>query len=139
MQIELKHLENGLATQKAAGIFEFTDALGFKKAARASAFLEDLLKHGEPPLKILTMIARQMRMLLKAKLSKKSGAPSERSKTIGVHPYFLKTLDQQADGWQAKALKSTFGKLAKIDERIKSEAVRPEDELRLLVLQLCSA
>jgi DNA polymerase III delta subunit len=79
-----------------------------------------------------------MRILLKAKAAEKSGSTNERAKMVGIHPFFLKTIDEQAKGWGISELKRAFGRLAQIDERIKSEAVCPENELRLEVLNLCS-
>lgn len=48
-------------------IFDFTGALTSRSAAKTIPLLRGLLDHGEPPLRILAMVAREIRMLLVAR------------------------------------------------------------------------
>ena len=48
-------------------IFDFTSALATRQLARALPLLRGLIRQGEPPLRLLAMIAREVRLLLLAR------------------------------------------------------------------------
>lgn len=54
-------------------IFSLTDAIGERKIIKALALLKEQISNGEPFLRILTMVIREVRLLLRAKQLKEAG------------------------------------------------------------------
>ncbi|MDD3248850.1 MAG: DNA polymerase III subunit delta [Smithella sp.] len=66
-------VETVVGKTKEDSIFELTNALSEKKAKAALLALQALLDQGEPPLMILAMISREIRLLLQASILVQSG------------------------------------------------------------------
>src|SRR5208337_1118837 len=108
-------LSPALVTQLAShsrtyNIFALVDALGapgFHQRLASLGYLWDL---GEPPARILGMLARQVRMLIRVKEG--TGAnPAELARSLGVSQWKVKSLAQQAARFSDAALKGHLGLL----------------------------
>lgn len=72
-QIEAADVEAVIGRTKEESIFDLTAALAGRNLTVALRTLQDLLDQGEPPLKVFSMIAREIRLLFQAKLLIASG------------------------------------------------------------------
>ena len=69
-------------------IFSFVDAFSERNKGKAIQILNEMLSAGEPPLRILAMINRQLRLLISAKELKSEGQTyRQAAKKLGEHPY----------------------------------------------------
>ncbi|MBU4582290.1 MAG: DNA polymerase III subunit delta [Proteobacteria bacterium] len=71
--IEAADVEAVIGRTKEERVFDLTRAIAEKKLTAALRSLRELLDQGEPPLKIFSMIIREIRILLQAKLLIASG------------------------------------------------------------------
>ncbi len=76
-------VSRGQPTLGQYAIFDFVDALAEGQVGVALRRLDELLRCGEPPLLVLTMIGRQFRLLLAA-IAWQGGPPSELAKAMGL-------------------------------------------------------
>jgi DNA polymerase-3 subunit delta len=140
-------------------IFDFTGALTGRQIARALPLLHGLLEQGEPPLRLLAMIAREIRMLLLARESidadlggkwradlqfnafqahvlPRIGAETRRA-FGNSHPFVLYRRFQDAAHTAARELRDTLVRLADLDWRLKSSRGDPALLLEAFVIHWC--
>lgn len=118
-------------------IFEMVDALGEKKLNQALAALHGLLFDGEPPVRILFMIARQFRLLLRAKAMTGEGY-SEKQVASGlqVHPFVAQKILKQGKNFSGQDLSTALSRILEADVALKSTQQPPVLVLELLILSL---
>ncbi|WP_119068203.1 DNA polymerase III subunit delta [Rubrobacter indicoceani] len=105
----LEAVDQLIAPGVQSNIFDFVDALGVGKTGRAVQTLERLSATGEPPMRILYMIRRQLTLIARAKSLIARGTPRpELAGELKVAPFVAKKLDAQSrrfsDGDAERAL-----------------------------------
>ncbi|MFN8625482.1 MAG: DNA polymerase III subunit delta [Candidatus Binatia bacterium] len=140
-------------------IFDFTSALAGCQLAQAFPLLRGLLAQGEPPLRLLAMVARELRLLLIAReclddalagtwrAEVNFGAfqarilpqldPATREAFGNVHPYALYRRFQDAARVRGKALRRALIRLSEIDWQLKTSRSDPALLLEGFVLDWC--
>lgn len=120
-------------------IFALTDAVGTKKKDQALWLLRQMLEEGEIPLYILSMLARQLRLILQAKaLSDKGYSQNQVIAQIKGHSYPIRKALGQSRHYQERELISALEKTLETDMAIKRGLGEPTALLEQLVLDLCS-
>ena len=120
-----------------ASIFAAVDAIVEGAPQKAIAAVETLLRDGRPAAYILTMIARQVRLLLLAKELKANRAqPSEQGRRLGLSGYPLQKAMQQEQRFTAQRLVAVHGLLLEADLAMKSSSVGDELLLDMLIAQV---
>ena len=122
-----------------ANVFAAVDAVVERRPASAMKLMHSLLDSGRPVTYILTMLARQVRLLILAKeLKGKRVATAEMGKRLGLSGYPLrKTLDQEPR-LSYEQLVGMHRKLLEADLSIKSEGVPEDLVLDTLIADLCA-
>lgn len=140
-------------------IFDFTKALAQRQAAAAVAQLRALFAQGEHPLRLLAVIARELRLLLLAQdclRGSLAGAWTPRTQynafrdrllptlsedekeALGaLHPFVLYQCLQNAGRIPGGALQRSMLALQELDVLFKSTAADPRLRLEAFVLDLC--
>ena len=140
-------------------IFDFTAALASRKLAVALPLVRGLFEQGEPPLRLLGMVAREMRVLLlarecldgpvrerwRADLSfgafQTRVAPGIDGDTLAAfgkpHPFVLYRRFQDAARLSAPALRTALVRLSELDQRLKSSRGDPALLLEWFVIEWC--
>jgi len=140
-------------------IFDFTGALTARQLARALPLLRGLFEQGEPPLRLLAMIAREVRMLLLARESLESSlrgkwqadlqfntfqsrvAPhldADTRQAFGnAHPFVLYRRFQDASRIDIGTLRQALCKLSDLDGQLKSSRHDPAMLLEAFVIDWC--
>jgi DNA polymerase-3 subunit delta len=107
------------------------DSKGFLKAAAS------LLSHGEPPLRILSMIARQLRMVARIQHALHSGmSPEQAASEAGAPPFKARDLAVAARRFRNADLAAAFQVLAETDVALKSSRRPPETVLQGALVDL---
>lgn len=119
-------------------IFALLDAIGRRDAKHALERLAALLRTGEPPIRILFMIARQLRLILgAAALGQRGYAPKEIEKSLGVSPYAARIAVGQRRHFTGPELVASLERVLAADLAIKTGSAEPGAALELLVVELC--
>jgi len=99
-------------------IFRFADAVAEGRPKDALAVLNDLLAVGQPPLVILSMIARQFRLIL---LAHGAGAGAkELAARLGLNPYVVEKAARQAVRVGPERAAAALHRVAEADMQIKT-------------------
>lgn len=100
-------------------IFKLVDALSERNEGQAIILLNDMMKEGEAPLRILAMVVRQVRLLLSVKELKNEGkSPDQIAKILGEHPYPVKKCYRQCDNFSEEELEIMLEKFLKANYEI---------------------
>jgi DNA polymerase-3 subunit delta len=140
-------------------IFDFTKALAQRQAAPAVAQLRALFEQGEHPLRMLSVIARELRLLLLARdclSGSLAGAwtprtqytvfrdrllptltEAEREALGGLHPYVLYQCVQNAARTSAATLQRAILAMQELDVAFKSTGCDPRLRLEAFVMDIC--
>ena len=140
-------------------IFDFTSALAARQLGRALPLVRGLFEQGEPPLRMLAMIAREMRLLLIAReclddalrghwradlqfnAFQSRVLPRVDADTLEAfgkaHPFVLYRRFQDAARLRAGTLRAALITLAEIDARLKSSRGDPALLLEAFVIDWC--
>ena len=136
-----KSLTPNLVTQLAShsrtyNIFALVDALGDPGAQKRLSALAHLLDLGEPPARILGMLARQLRLLLRLKDNPAGAPPEALARTLEVPPWKMKELSQQAARFTIPTLQTHLCRLHQTDRQLKTSAGNPRLWLEWCLLQM---
>ncbi len=114
---EVRELASG---QAQSNVFEIGGALLSGEQDRAIQLCEESLSRGEDPLKLIYLLARQMRNVLNARTLLESGhTAKEMQSKLGLSPYAAKHVAKQAKGADADWLKQSICGLAELEYSVK--------------------
>jgi DNA polymerase-3 subunit delta len=140
-------------------VFRLLDAIGERQGQQALRLLEELLAGGEPPWRILMLLARQLRLIGQAKYLLEEGVslaaverapeavlallPEENNlpQLLARQPFQAGKLTRQARAFSWEQLQRGFDRLVKTDAGAKGWEEGVDDPvlgLELLVLDLCA-
>lgn len=123
-----------------SNVFAFVDAVADGRRRQALALLHE--QPNQEPGYVLVMIARQFRLVLKAKhVLRSEQAPNEVARAIGLTrapPRAVNRVISQARRFSVDQLAAVHAHIARTDFAIKRSRMDPATALDLLVLGLCS-
>jgi DNA polymerase-3 subunit delta len=118
-------------------VFELVDAIGNRNARAAVRAWRALVRAGEDPHRLLTMVARQIRLLSRARAPLAAGRPpAGLAGALGLPPFVARNLAGQARAWPAPALEAVLTRLVGLDRDAKTGGQELESSLELLVADL---
>jgi DNA polymerase-3 subunit delta len=121
-----------------AMVWNLTDALSQRNPAKAMQSLQALRRGDAHPIYLLTMIARQYRVILKVKEAMRTNAGANEfdlSKVVRESPYPVKKAMQQAGSYSFSELIELMDRLVVADNAMKTGA-DAETEIDLLIAEL---
>ena len=124
-----------------SSIFDLVDALGLRRGDRAMQELHRLLEGGANELYILTMIARQVRLLLATKdlIEEQGLSPAQIGRPLGItHRFVIDKLVRQAKCFGGKELQALLRHIMEIDQAIKTGQIEGPLALEVLIAEVCS-
>lgn len=115
-------------------IFALTDAIGARDKALAAKLLEEQFELGANAIYLLTMITRQIKIILQVRQALDLGQSSRQIITeLKLNPYVAQKAIEQSRHFSLNALKIIFDKLVEIDYKIKTGQGEPQVLLGLLI------
>jgi DNA polymerase-3 subunit delta len=120
-------------------IWSLVDAIGLRDTRQGIAAAQSLLDDREPPLRLLAMVARQLRIVARMREALSEGLrPQEAAKRAGAPPFKARDLTESARRFTADSLGQAFSLIAETDRALKSSKRPPEVILQDAVLELCA-
>jgi DNA polymerase-3 subunit delta len=136
--IELAHVEACVAQVRGESIWALVDAVGQRNLEIALGAAASLLSEREPPLKILALVARQLRILAKLKRALATGLkPQEATQQAGAPPFKARELCAMAQRFDDVRLVRAFALLAETDLALKGSRVAGPRVLERALVELC--
>lgn len=117
-------------------VFRLTDAYVNGKVSESISIYHDLLRNGEEPIMLTSLIASQIRLMIQVNSLQKKGYQQQQiAKTIGVHPYRVKLMMGKSRHTSPERLLQILDRLAMIDYQLKSTGGRRERIFELFLMQ----
>jgi len=136
--IEVDDVKEVVTVNRGVSVFKLNDHIADKDREGALYVLKHLLGAGEPPLKILTMITRQTRLLVRAKEMLEQGlSQTEIGRKLGIRDFYLKDFIRRAQVVSRPQGEKSIHLLFRSDWKLKSSRVDKRLVLEDLITGLC--
>lgn len=136
-QLTLDQVKQAASSSAEASMFDLVDFIGEKHTAKAIEKLREILGQGEPPVKTLVMISRQLRLILAAKsLDNQGYGQGELISALGVHPYVCQKIFRQARNFSIEQLEQALETCLEVDLALKSGRGLPSMLLELAIISI---
>lgn len=137
-EITFEAVETLVGEGRVREIFELTRAVSHQDLETALFCLRRLLESGEAPLGILGMLARQVRLLLRAKeFLLQSRPPAEINRLLGIPRPFVSEILEGAKASSLPRLEQGLVRLLEADRALKSGGRGQSLHLELALIDLC--
>ncbi len=139
--IELADVEACVSRVRAETIWALVDGVSARDAKRTLSAAMSLLEARQAPLYVLTMVARQLRMVARMREGLAQGMrPEEAAQSAGAPPFKARELTEAARRFTLPSLERAFSTIAATDRALKGGSRRPEDAVLIEALMvLCRA
>lgn len=118
-------------------IFKLIDNIIMKNKKVATETYNEMIKYGEEPIKILIMIASQIRLMYQTKLLYKKGYTEKDSASLlGIHPYRVKLATEKGRKYTESDLLMYLDNLADLDSKIKQSNIDKKMAIELFILKI---
>ncbi|OPJ55594.1 DNA polymerase III subunit delta [Alkalithermobacter paradoxus] len=134
-----KEIIDELSTKKVDNdIFKLIEAIGNKNCTLGVKILNDIISEGESSLMVLSMIARQFRIIMQCKELQVKGYSSKIiAQKLGLHPYVVTKALKQSDVFDESAIVKTLNECIQTDFCIKNGLIKDKIALEMLITSLC--
>lgn len=138
--VQAEHVDAVIAQTRQAVIFELTDAVGEGNVDVALTSLGSLLQSGEPEVRVLFMIARQLRMIWTALEALQAGTPQTGlAQALGVPPFVARKVAGQARRFDLPTVRAAHAEIYRADRALKRVRLPRHLILERLIMGLCVA
>ncbi|MFJ7746246.1 DNA polymerase III subunit delta [Peribacillus sp. NPDC097295] len=135
-RITVEVVEKLVAKSLEQNIFTLVDSVLQRKMESAMTILHDLLRQNEEPIKILSVMAGQVRLMYQVKeLSRQGYSQQKIAGQLRVHPYRVKLALEKTGKFQERELLSIIDDLAEADYKMKTGQADKAITLELLLLK----
>lgn len=120
-------------------VFAVVDAVGNKRCGEALAGIKEMLAAKAPPLRILSMISRQFRLLLQVHDLLGRGCPAgEIPARLKIHPYVAQKVAAQSKNFSKESLIGAFQLLLEVDVAVKTGRQEFYPAMEIFLLKTCA-
>jgi len=136
-KIEQADIEHLTTAKSADNMFPFLDAIGEKNKIQALKLFEQLQQTEADFSRLMGMMARQYRLILKAKMaSKETRNAYAVSSQLGLPPFIVKKILSQSSKYTEDDLTRTYKELIDIDLKIKSSPEQVRTAITMFITNL---
>lgn len=136
-EIDIEDVQALVSRARQTSIFDLVDCVGRRETDRALRLLHRMLDDEAHPLYLLTMLARQVRILIQVKELQAQGHNSqEMANQLKLHPYVVEKGSAQARNFDMAELEAAHERIVETDWAIKTGAMEEVLALDTLVVEL---
>lgn len=136
-QVTPADVDTVVATTRQRNVFELANAVGEGDRPRALTVLSSMLGAREPGVRVVAMLARHVRQLwMAAELLAGGAGKGELAATLGIPPFFVDGIAEQARRFTRARLAEMHEALYRADRRLKSSRLEDARLLEALILSL---
>lgn len=138
-RITAEDVESMVSKTAELSVFELVDAVGERNYKKAVSMAREMVFLGEPVMRLIFMIARQFRLLIRAKdLHNKGYADKQISSQLQVHPFVAQKCIKQARNFTLPEISQAMERILAADADIKNGRQEQVLALELLIINLCN-
>ena len=118
-------------------VFELVSKVMQRKQSEAIQIYKDLMLQNEEPIKLIVLIASQMRLMMQVKtLERKGYNDHEMAKILSVNVFRLKYIRQDSKNYEIDDLANKLNELALLDRDIKTGSMDKKMGLELFLMNI---
>lgn len=137
--VSIQDVSEVVGETRLENVFTLTDALVNKNLDKALKILNNQLRHGEDPIKILGAISYQFRIIWAVKSCQEQGVHSGQiAKKIGEHPFPVQKAMPYTRKFNNQQLRECYSELVQTDQRLKTSSNK-EGAMETLIVNLSQA
>jgi len=137
--IGLEDVRAAAAGSAQGDIFALLDEMGRRRPGPALGLLRGLRQRGEPPVRIIFMLARQVRLMLRAAaLDRRGLPPREIASACGVPPFVVRKCLEQGHNFSEGELRDALLDLHRVDAAVKTGGLPPDSALEMFLVRFCA-
>ena len=138
-RIDVDAVEVCVSRVRVDTVWQLVDAISLRDTRKATAAAASLLANREPPLRILMLVARQLRIVarMRGALARGLRGP-DATKAAGAPPFKARALTEAARRFKLHDLEGAFAAIAQTDLSLKGSKEPGDVALQRLVLDLCN-
>ncbi len=138
-RLSLADVKQVVSGQPDLSVFDLVEAIGQRDATRAIDAARRIASFGEVPVRVLAMIARQIRLILQAKALQEQGMGVQQiAGAMRVQDYAARKYLAQARNFSHADLERAFEEMVETDVRLKAAGAPDQILLESLILRLCA-
>lgn len=138
-RIDAATVEKLVAKSLEQNVFTLVDKVLQKNVEAAIGLFHELLRQNEEPIKILGVMASQVRLMYQVKEMAKLGYSQQKiAGALRIHPYRVKLALEKTGRFNEKELLSLMNEMAEADYKMKTGQVDKALALELLILRIRS-
>ncbi|HEX3032209.1 MAG TPA: DNA polymerase III subunit delta [Bacillota bacterium] len=138
-QIEVHHVEDLVTKQKDITVFQLVDAVTEKRFTEAMDLVHELLFQGETPILIVSLLARQFRLIwLTGQYFSRGYSEKQVAANLQVPSFVVGKCVRQARHFREEELEQAFRVLVEADYKMKSGQQEQKVALEMAIIALCS-
>lgn len=135
--IDVETVEKLVAKSLEQNVFTLVDHLLQRNIEPALTIYHELLRQNEEPIKILGVIASQVRLMYQVKgLSKQGYSQQKIASALKIHPYRVKLAFQKNGKFDERELLAIINDLAEADYKMKTGQIEKAIALELLLMKM---
>ncbi len=136
--IDEKDIDALVGVDRDRTVFELTDAVAQKNVTLALKILNQMLTHGEDSVRIISLLAWQVKRLWRAKQILNGGGDEPKVVSeLQIIQFFAKRFFEQVKLYTEEDLTKKYALLLEVDVKSKTSSFSPQLLLELLVYKLC--
>lgn len=133
-KIEKKDIINSIYGSEEGNIFNFVDAIGERNTEKSLNILSKLVENGYHPLQLLTMISRQMKLIMQAKLYKVNIKQMQYDLRLPI--FVINKIVNQSKYFKLNKIRHTFRLLLNAEKKLKTGYFNPVLVLEQLIIEI---
>ncbi|HHT9135622.1 MAG TPA: DNA polymerase III subunit delta [Candidatus Wunengus sp. YC60] len=136
--IDERDVDALVGVDRSRTVFELTDAVAQRNVAAGLKILSQMLTHGEDSVRIISLLAWQIKRLWRAKQILKQGGDEHKvTSELQIVPFFAKRFFEQVKLYTEEDLMKKHALLLETDVKSKTSSFGTQLLLELLVYKLC--
>lgn len=135
--VEAQDVEAVCSNRAAGRIFDMINAIAAGQSERAFSLYNDLVTLKEPPMRILSLLARQYNMLLQVKELKTKGFDHKTiGARVGLSPYIVEKYVTQASKFRSFQLREALTRCVEAEEAVKNGKMNDVMSIEVLMMSM---
>ena len=136
-RIDIDIVEKLVAKSLEQNIFSLVDSVLQRDIKNTMMIYHDLMRQNEEPIKILSVMAGQVRLMYQVKeLSRQGYSQQKIASVLKVHPFRVKLAQEKTNQFQEQELLALIKELAEVDYKMKTGQGDKAITLELLLLKM---
>ncbi|HLD46063.1 MAG TPA: DNA polymerase III subunit delta [bacterium] len=137
-RVTLKQVGELICFATVDNVFLLSEHIACKAYAKACEVFDKMCEQGEPVVKTTSLVITHFRKLMLLKSAQQECLPeSEWAGLLGVHSYFIKKYEQQANAYQVPQLKRVYGLLMEASVQLRTLSVSDGTVFETFLQKVC--